>query len=307
MDGQAAALAGFRLGARDFRYAGSGLRRPECVVTLSDGSVLASDRAGIVTRIFPDGSQTDRGSGALLANTFALDDDGTAIVADLKRGAILSFAGGEASLLHGSYEGEPLGAVNFCLAAEAAAGEWYVSVATRHADFRAAIERPRADGRIFRLTPGRIELVADGLFFPNAMQIDPAAGLLYVAETTAGAISRAPLLADGTLGRFERFGPAPLYPGAYTDGLALDSAGTVWVTELSRNAILAIAPDGACHTVFEDPEGMVLRAPTDLAFGGPDLHTVFVGSLKMSTLPVFTAPVPGLAVRHWRNATRPAF
>ena len=94
---------------------------------------------------------------------------------------------------------------------------------------------------------------------------------------------------------------------AGTYRLALDSAGNVWVTELSRNAILAIAPDGACHTVFEDPEGTVLRAPTDLAFGGADLRSVFVSSLKMSTLPVFTAPVPGLALRHWRNATRPAF
>lgn len=300
------ALAGFTLSAAGFRPVGSGLRRPECVLALRDGSVLASDRGGVMTWVQPDGRQRDHGRGAQLANTFALDDDGTLLVADLKRGAILRMVGETAELLHDSHGGAPLGAVNFCLAGEVAGG-WYVSVATRHADFRTAIDRPLPDGRIFRVTPAGLAPVADGLFFPNAMQIDPERRRIYVAETTAGAIAYAPLHADGSLGAFRRLGPAPLYPGAYTDGLALDAAGNIWLTELSRNAILLMTPEGDCRTVFEDPEGRVLRAPTDLAFGGPDGRTVFVGSLRMDTLPTFTAPVAGMTTRHWRNATRPAF
>lgn len=297
----------FRLAATDFRQVGTGLRRPECVLALSDGTLLAADRTGIVTRIAPDGTQTDHGTGAGLANTLALGPDGQLLVADLARATILTLGrDGVTRILHDNWQGQPLGAVNFCMAGPDA-GEFYISVSTLQADFRSAIRDPRPDGRIYRLTPQGLTLCADELWFPNAMQLDPAGAWLYVAETTAGAVARARRRPDGSLGAFERFGPAPLWPGAYTDGLALDSAGNVWVTELSRNAIVVLRPDGRLHPVFEDPAGHVLRSPTHLAFGGPDLRRVHVGSLKMTSLPVFDAPVPGLALPHWRPDLRPRF
>lgn len=295
--------AAFRLKPEDFTFLGQDLRRPECVIAWHDGAVIAADRSAIVTAILPGGEQRRLGRGAELANTFAMRDDGGLLVADLKRGAVLALGSdGDARLLHDSFAGEPLGAVNFILAGDEP-DVWWLSVSTREPDFRTAISMPRPDGRIFRIDQGGLTLAADGLCFPNAMQIDHERGFLYVAETTAGAIARARIDASGKLGPFERLGPAPLYAGAYTDGLALDKNGNVWITELSRHALFVLEPNGAIHTIFEDRDGRTLQTPTHLAFGGPDLQTVFVGSLRMTTIPTFRAPIAGLAPRHWRRKT----
>jgi hypothetical protein len=41
-----------------------------------------------------------------------------------------------------------------------------------------------------------------------------------------------------------------------------------------------------------------------ITFGGPDLRTVYVGSLLGSTIPYFRSPVPGLPMVHWNEASR---
>jgi hypothetical protein len=38
-----------------------------------------------------------------------------------------------------------------------------------------------------------------------------------------------------------------------------------------------------------------------LTFGGPDLRTVYLGSLRGSTLPSFRSPVAGLPLVHWNE------
>ena len=42
-----------------------------------------------------------------------------------------------------------------------------------------------------------------------------------------------------------------------------------------------------------------------VTFGGPDLQTVYIGSLKGSRIPYFRAPVPGLPMVHWNEKHRP--
>ncbi|MEI6384356.1 MAG: SMP-30/gluconolactonase/LRE family protein, partial [Betaproteobacteria bacterium] len=36
-----------------------------------------------------------------------------------------------------------------------------------------------------------------------------------------------------------------------------------------------------------------------VTFGGPDLRTVYIGSLLGSTIPSFQSPVAGLPMVHW--------
>ncbi|MDT7813876.1 MAG: hypothetical protein QOJ42_3792, partial [Acidobacteriaceae bacterium] len=39
-----------------------------------------------------------------------------------------------------------------------------------------------------------------------------------------------------------------------------------------------------------------------VTFGGPDLQTIYIGSLKGKKIPYFRAPAPGLPMVHWNDA-----
>lgn len=47
--------------------------------------------------------------------------------------------------------------------------------------------------------------------------------------------------------------------------------------------------------------GQTLQLLTSITFGGPDLRTVYVGSLGMNRLPTFQSPVAGLPMYHWKR------
>ena len=38
-----------------------------------------------------------------------------------------------------------------------------------------------------------------------------------------------------------------------------------------------------------------------VTFGGPDLQTAYIGSLRGTKIPYFRAPVPGLPMVHWHE------
>jgi len=38
-----------------------------------------------------------------------------------------------------------------------------------------------------------------------------------------------------------------------------------------------------------------------VTFGGPDLRTVYIGSLKGTRIPCFRAPIAGLPMVHWHE------
>jgi hypothetical protein len=38
-----------------------------------------------------------------------------------------------------------------------------------------------------------------------------------------------------------------------------------------------------------------------VTFGGADLQTAYIGSLRASSIPYFRAPVPGLPMVHWKD------
>jgi gluconolactonase len=108
------------------------------------------------------------------------------------------------------------------------------------------------------------------------------------------------------------------------DGFSFDAEGNLWVTTVVRNGLGVLTRDGDWHVVVEDPRedalatfldrletgtavpddllacaGPRLQFPTSVCFAGQDLRTAYVGSLGMSRLPTFRAPVAGLPMRHW--------
>jgi hypothetical protein len=53
--------------------------------------------------------------------------------------------------------------------------------------------------------------------------------------------------------------------------------------------------------IMSATRGSIAPWMASVTFGGPDLRTVYLGSLLGTTIPFFRAPVAGLAMAHWRR------
>ena len=84
----------------------------------------------------------------------------------------------------------------------------------------------------------------------------------------------------------------------YPDGIAFDEVGNLWVTFPAWNAVGLITPEGELVIVLEDPQGLILRRPSNICFGWENLETAFIGSLDGTSIPNFRAPYPGMKLIH---------
>lgn len=288
----------FRLRASDISYVGSDLSRPECVVGEPDGTLWVSDRRGLLTRVGADGEQRTIGKRAGLPNGVALDRGGSFLIADIEDGCLYRMdRSGRREVVLDRLDGKPLGAVNFVYLDDN--GRTWVAVSTTTEPRSRAVWNVIPDGYLLLIDSSGVRRMTGGLRFTNEVRI--RGGHIYVAETSVGCVARFALRADGSLGAKEIFGPEPLFDGAKVDGIAFDADGNLWVTEITRNGLHVIEPDGTASTVFEDPEGLTVKRPTSVAFGGPDLRTAYVGSIEMDRIASFRAPVPGAPMYHWRD------
>lgn len=321
-------MSSFAITTADLAFVGQDLARPECVVTTAAGDLFTSDRRGGITRIAADGAQiliAARGVADFLPNGFSLLPDRSFAIANLgpDGGAWRMMPDGTLIPEVLEVEGMRLPATNF-VNAEHRDGEvrLWVSVSTRHVPRERAFRRDVADGYIVLKDPRGIRIVADGLGFTNENKLDPAGRFLYVNETMARRLSRFPVREDGALGRRETV--AEFGEGTFPDGFEFDAEGGVWIASVVSNRLIRIAPDGTQTVVLEDSDpdliarverkyaaGALARADIDagrerllgnlasVAFGGPDLHTAYLGSLFAPRIATFRAPVAGAEPPHW--------
>lgn len=309
---------------------GSGLVRPECVLTHRSGLLFCSDwqGAGGVAIILPDGRvrrlAIADASLALRPNGIALEAGGSFVLAHLGNetgGAYRLFPDGSVEPLVEQVAGVPLPPANFPL--RDARGRLWLSFSTRKTpradDYRAAA----ASGFIVLQDEQGTRIVADGLGYANEFAFSADGRQLFVNETFARRLSRFAVAEDGTLSDRQtiwRFGP-----GDYPDGLCLDAAGGLWVTSIVSNRVIRIEPDGtASRLILEDSDAAhlawaeaayradamgrphldrqpapVLRNISSLAFGGPNLDVAYLGCLLGEALFRFEAPVRGLRPPHY--------
>ncbi len=288
-------IESFRLSPSDISFTGHNLSRPECVLAQADGTLWASDNRGGVMRIWRDGAQDQIGALGGSPNGLAMDRDGSLLVANI--------GGRRLERLHRDGRAETIldmspDAANFVLA-DPHAGRLWITTSTRHETIAFAARNPQGDGKIFRMENGRATLAADGINFTNEVRVSRDGRYLYAAETALGRILRFEIGTDGALKNREVFGPDGLFSGALLDGIAFDSDGNLWITEISRHSLHVLTPSGAHLCVFEDPEGKAWQLPTSIAFGGADMCTAYVGSLSMKQIATFRAPIAGEKMAHW--------
>jgi gluconolactonase len=291
-------IGGFRLHPEDLVPVGTALNRPECIIAERDGTLWISDNRSALVRIAADGMQTSVGNIGGDPNGIAMERAGSLLIANIGDGKLYRLQrDGHHEVVLESVDGAPLGAINFVMVDEY--DRIWITVSTRTVPRSEAIAKPRADGYVILIDGTGPRIVADGFHFTNEIRFDRAQTFAYVVETAIGRIVRLPVRSDLTLGPADVFGPPRLFEDALIDGITFDAAGNLWVTEITRNVLAVIEPDGTPHIVFEDPAGTVLHFPTSLTFGGPDLSIAYVGSLKMDHIGRFRSPIPGEPLPHW--------
>jgi len=231
---------------------------------------------------------------------------------------------GTSRVLADTLDGQPIGKVNFVL--RDSRDRIWITVSTRIKNWMHALRPDLDDGYLARFDNGRFTIVADGFHFTNEIRFDAKEEFLYVVETTGGCITRLRIDECGNAVGREVFGPRSLGTGAWPDGIAFDSAGNLWGTLVYSDRLFVLTPKGDLRVLLDEGDPIKVGAleqafranrvtedvlfatgqgiapwMASVTFGGPDLQTVYIGSLKGHRIPCFRAPVPGLPMVHWRD------
>lgn len=126
-------------------------------------------------------------------------------------------------------------------------------------------------GAIYRLAADRSCVASTPLCsITNGPAVSPDGRTLYHVDTLHGVIHACALAADGTLSDCREFVRIPSTEG-YPDGPTVDAEGCIWVGMYGGWSAKRFAPSGELLETVRFP----VSAVTKLAFGGPDLRTVY--------------------------------
>jgi len=155
----------------------------------------------------------------------------------------------------------------------------------------------RAVGRLYRLGGDGAHTVADeGFFCSNGIDWSPDGRRMYFVDSRADLIYRYDFDVDsGALGGREVFANTSALAGI-PDGLRVDSRGDVWCAFWDGAQVTRFDPGG---TVAEQV-GVPVPRPTSVAFGGPDLRTMFItsASIGLTADQLTRWPRSGSVLRH---------
>lgn len=333
-------IIGFEVDPSTLKTIGTDLQRPECILAERDGSLWSADARGGVVHIKPDGNQAfigqqqdtfsdaadeaSRFTTGTLPNGLAFAKNGDILISNFGTDRLeLMKRSGESEVLYDQLNGKPIGKVNFVL--RDSRDRIWLTVSTTIPNWMDAISPNICDGFVAMADEMGLRIIADGIAFTNEIRFDAAEEWLYVVETTGKQITRLRIKEDGSVSAREAFGPSD--HGAFIDGIAFDAYGNLWGTHVMTDRIFAITPEGDLQIIFDDDngssQGKALLAAFErdqvtpdlalacggevapwmasLTFGGPDLTNVYIGSLRGTTIPYFTAPVAGLPMVHWNE------
>lgn len=334
-------LIGFQIDPADLKFVGHDLERPECILAEPDGTLWSADGRGGVMRIDPDGTQElilQQGLAANTASSFedrlvntmgslpnglTFDKNGDFLIANFGTDQVERMSrDGATSVIIDNVDGQPFGKANFVT--RDSKGRLWLTVTTTMNPWTDHVKTNSRDGYIALIDERGARIVADNLCGTNELRFDANEKWLYVAETTARNITRFRVEGDTLVDR-QIYGPSNL--GGFNDGIAFDAYGNLWTTLIMADRLVAITPQGDLLTILDaggdtqalaeldkaweegrvTPELMGACGGTacpwmaSLTFGGPDLKTVYLGSLQGTNIPYFQSPVAGLPLIYWNE------
>jgi gluconolactonase len=131
-------------------------------------------------------------------------------------------------------------------------------------------ERELPDSGVYRVTPDGVITLIAACEYPNGLAFSPDERTLYVANSRwTQYIHALELTADGALAHRRIFADmSSTEQDGVPDGMKVDAEGRVFCT--GAGGTWVFAPDGTHLGIIRTPE-----IPANLAFGGPDLRTIF--------------------------------
>ncbi|KQX96798.1 gluconolactonase [Massilia sp. Root133] len=177
--------------------------------------------------------------------------------------------------------------------------------------------RDQQKAEMYVLDKGGLRLAwAGGMTNSNGLSFSPDGKTMYHSDTTSHRVDAYDYdVKTGTasnrrnLVTFSDDKKAADY-GGRPDGAAVDSEGNYWSAMFEGGRIVKLSPTGELLQEIELP----VRCPTSVAFGGPDLRTLFVTSAskgrsndELAKYPhsgkvlAFTVDVPGIEQAEYRG------
>ena len=268
---------------------GPAFDHPEAVAWGPDGHAYAGGEAGQLYRFSLDGKQMEevaRVPGGFLlglahdahGNTYACDDRSACVHRITPDGTVTVYANGN--------EAQRMRVPNYPVFDDT--GNLYVSDSGGWG---------ARDGFIWKVAPGGKAEVWDRQAngFTNGMCLSADGRALYVVESSPPLVSRVEINAGGSAGK--RTIVIEL-PRQVPDGIAFDADGDLYISLYNPNIIYRLTGKGELITLYDDWEQLMLVAPTNIAFGGPDMKTLIIASLCGWSVHTAAMPVAGLPLRY---------
>lgn len=269
-----------------FETVAEGLDHPEGIAGAPDGTLIAGGEAGQVYRIGPGGVVEEIASTGGFIYGVTLDGAGNVYACDYGNASVARVSpAGEVSTWSAGAPERPMRVPNF--AAFDDAGNLYVTDSG---------EWGADDGVVYRVAPDGSTGVwsRDVPRFPNGCCLSADGGTLYVVESHGREVVAVPIASDGAAGV-----PATVVSlaGSQPDGIALAEDGTMVVGCYRPDRLYAVAPNGAVRVLAEDPDGVILNQPANVAFVGDRLERIVVSSLGGWSLVGAEVGLRGLPLR----------
>jgi gluconolactonase len=289
---------------------------PEGPVALADGSVVLTEiNGGWITRVAPDGAVTRLGEPAGGPNGLALGPDGALYLCNnggnryepghsmglgpapgYRGGSIerVDLATGARSTLYTEVDGKTLSAPND-IVFDREGGFYFTDLGKRH-------PRHRDNGGLYYARPdgSSVKAVAYPILSPNGVGLSPDERTVYVADTEGARLWAFDVESPGVLKAGARFAPhggrciAGLPGRARFDSLAVLASGNVAVATLTTGYVTVFSPEGKVVEEVKMPD----TYPTNICFGGPDMHTAWVTLSDVGQLARTTWSEPGLRLNY---------
>jgi gluconolactonase len=269
---------------KDFVPFSFGKDHCECVAWGPDGHIYAGGEAGQIYRVnLEDGASEIIATVGVDVLGVCIDADATIYACSENGHAVYRVTqGGEVSVCSKGSPDRPMKIPNY--PAFDQQGNLYVSDSS---------DWDGANGCIYLIRPGGETCVVteSNLRFPNGLALSPDGSELYFIESNMPGVSKARILPGGRLAAPE---PVVEMPRIVPDGLAFDMEHSLYISCYAPHRVYRLMPHGRLEVLFDDWQGNLLNAPTNVAFAGDDLRTMVLGNLGGTWLTRAVMAVPGV-------------